>query len=215
MELVITWVPNSATNYPVGKLLSRELAASSFFKVTLPLSPLLRHNPRAPFFQSRIFAFDGGFCDQSSLEFHRASRRIPHLHLHRRITRRIHRPRHHPRRAVRTALWRGHRLRRPARRSYGFGLDPHLRAFHQHPSRLWPLHHSRKQHRANHRLRRRIARRRRHVHHSRADLSRLWQGVHFLAHFPARASRRMARRSLYGPDSPPAHRQRARQPFLS
>ena len=102
----------------------------------------------------------------------------------------IHPPRRHSRRALRTSLRRRLGLRRPPRRAHRLRLDPHLGSLHQHPARLRPLHDSRKQHRPDHRLRRRIARRRRDLHHSRADLPRLFGSNSPItgASFPSRCS---------------------------
>src|SRR5579859_2781020 len=110
------------------------------------------------------------------MEFHGPSRRIPHLHLRGGNRQGIYGPRRHPWLVVWLALWRGQRLRRPARRLDRLGIHSHRRFIHQHPARLWPLDDSREQHRPDHRLRGRIARRGCHVHYSLALLGG-WLGV--------------------------------------
>src|SRR5262249_16409014 len=122
----------------------------------------------------------GGFygCDRAAsgsradLEFHSSSRRISHLRFCRRNAEGIHHPRRGSWRIVWFALWRRDRLRWPARRTHCLRIHPHLRTIHQHSARVRPFHHSRKQHRADHRLGGRIARRWRDVHYSGADFSR-------------------------------------------
>ena len=148
------------------------------------------------------------------MEFHGSSRRISHLHLRGGDRQGIYDPRGHSWLAVRIALWCGQRLRRPSRRADCLRIHSHRRALHQHPARVWPLHDSRKQHRPDHRLRRRVACRRRHVHDPRPDFSRLRLGVHLLADFSVGAARRMAWRAPHGSAAPPAHRRRARQSFF-
>ena len=148
------------------------------------------------------------------MEFHGSSGRISHLYLRGGKPQGIYDPRDHSGGLVWIALWRGQRLRRPSRRVDRLRLDPHRRPLDQHPARLWPFDDSRKQYRSDHRLGRRIARRGRHVHHSRADFSRLRLRVHLLADFPARAPGWMARRAAHGSATPSAHRQGARQSSL-